>query len=162
MFDKIASEIYDNIGRKIKKLAIATFIVGAIAAVIEGLAQINTDDVVGILTLFLGPVAAWVSSWLLYGFGELIETNCEIAENTRQNKSNSKQAFSNTTAKKEKSKKIEAVDVDGEDTHFWIGKCQMCGRENVMIRSAKIVDNLGTRYRDICVDCFEKYNAEQE
>lgn len=31
----------------------------------------------------LGPVIAWVSSWLLYGFGELIDKTCEIEYNTR-------------------------------------------------------------------------------
>lgn len=37
----------------------------------------------GFAVLILGPLASWVSSFFLYGFGELIETNCEIARNTR-------------------------------------------------------------------------------
>ena len=30
-----------------------------------------------------GPFVAWVFSWLLYGYGELIEKTCEIARNTQ-------------------------------------------------------------------------------
>ena len=37
----------------------------------------------GVLTLILGPAVAWVSSWLLYSFGELIDKVFEIATNTK-------------------------------------------------------------------------------
>ena len=33
--------------------------------------------------LILCPILSWIGSMLLYGFGELIETNKEIAENTK-------------------------------------------------------------------------------
>lgn len=78
--------MYDNIGGKIKGLAKAVFIVEAIAAVITGIALMAIDEdliLFGILTLILGPAIAWVSSWLLYGFGELIDKVCEIATNTK-------------------------------------------------------------------------------
>ena len=78
--------MYDNIGGKIKGLAKAVFIVEAIAAVIAGIALLAIDDdliLFGVLTLILGPAVAWVSSWLLYGFGELIDRVSEIAKNTR-------------------------------------------------------------------------------
>ena len=35
------------------------------------------------LICFLGPVIAWVASWVLYGFGELIAKATDIANNTR-------------------------------------------------------------------------------
>lgn len=78
--------MYDNIGGKIKGLAKAVFIVEAIAAVIAGIALVAIDEdliLYGVLTLILGPAVAWVSSWLLYGFGELIDKVCEIATNTK-------------------------------------------------------------------------------
>ncbi len=77
--------MYDNIGEKIKGLAKATFIVEAIAAVITGIAFMAADEdmiPVGLLVMILGPIIAWVSSWLLYGFGELIDKTCDIARNT--------------------------------------------------------------------------------
>jgi len=68
--------MYDNIGGKIKGIAKAVFIVEAIAAVIAGIALVAIDEdliLFGVLTLILGPAVAWVSSWLLYVFGELID-----------------------------------------------------------------------------------------
>ena len=78
--------MYDNIGGKIKGLAKATFIVEAIAAVITGIALMASDEdmiPVGLLVMVAGPIVAWVSSWLLYGFGELIDKTCDIERNTR-------------------------------------------------------------------------------
>ncbi len=78
--------MYDNIGGKIKALAKAIFIFEAIAAVIAGIALMAANDdliLFGVLALILGPAVAWVSSWLLYGFGELIEKACDIERNTR-------------------------------------------------------------------------------
>ena len=75
--------MYDNIGEKIKDLAKASFIVAAIAEVITGIALIATDEDLigyGLLVMFVGPIVAWVSSWLLYGFGQLIENSDIIAE----------------------------------------------------------------------------------
>jgi len=77
--------MYNNIGGKIKGLAKATFVVEAIAAVITGIVFIDSDDdmiPIGLLLIVVGPIVAWVSSWLLYGFGELIDKICEIARNT--------------------------------------------------------------------------------
>jgi hypothetical protein len=83
--------MYNNIGGKIKGLAKAFFIVEAIACVICAFVLIaNGVDyheelaVYGFLMLIFGPIVAWVSSWLLYGFGELIDKACEIADNTRK------------------------------------------------------------------------------
>ena len=78
--------MYDNIGKKIKGLAKWMFIVEAIAAAIAGLALMFTDEeliIFGLLALLLGPIVAWVSSWLLYGFGELVDKVCDIESNMR-------------------------------------------------------------------------------
>ena len=70
--------MYDNIGGKIKGLAKGTFIVETIAAIIGGIIiWADWDELWGPLVLFCGPIVAWISSWLLYGFGELI---CETSE----------------------------------------------------------------------------------
>ena len=78
--------MYDNIGGKIKGLAKATFIVEAIAAVITGISLMVADDdflLIGFLVMVAGPIVAWISSWLIYGFGELIDKTCDIERNTR-------------------------------------------------------------------------------
>ena len=81
--------MYKNIGKKIKNLAKISFLVEAISAVISGiiLCVNNTDEIwIGLLVLFVGPIVAWVSSWLLYGYGELIDKTCDIEFNTRNDK----------------------------------------------------------------------------
>lgn len=79
--------MYDNIGSKIKTLAIWSFVVEAFAAIIGGIAVLGDqglgDGWWGLLILILGPIVAWVSSWVLYGFAEIIDTLCEIEHNTR-------------------------------------------------------------------------------
>ena len=78
--------MYDNIGGKIKGLAKASFIVAAIAEVLTGIVLMATDEdmiLYGLLVMVVGPIIAWVSSWFLYGFGELIDKACDIERNTR-------------------------------------------------------------------------------
>ena len=77
--------LYENIGGKIKSWAITIFVIEAIAAVISGLVLLFSDAALaGLLTIVLGPLVAWIGSWLLYGFGELIETNAANESNTRE------------------------------------------------------------------------------
>ena len=82
--------MYSNIGEKIKLLAKIGFIVEAIAIVIAGIGILLTDDEVinilaGVLVMAMGPFAAWASSWVLYGFGELIENSAKLVSNNKTN-----------------------------------------------------------------------------
>ena len=143
--------MYDNIGGKIKGLAKATFIVEAIAAVITGIVLMCIDEdliLYGILSLIVGPVLAWISSWLLYGFGELIDKVSDIERNTR--------GETNETASSLKAKDETAIPAPKETV---IKKCDFCGKENVNGAHCKIVDDLGTRFRDLCCDCIEENKA---
>ncbi|MBQ6849008.1 MAG: hypothetical protein IJN76_03015 [Clostridia bacterium] len=78
--------MYTNIGGKIKALAIAVFVVGLFGSVLLGVGLMVTDEnalPVGITMLLVGPVMAFFSSWLVYGFGELIDQASAIERNTR-------------------------------------------------------------------------------
>ena len=89
-------KLYGEIGKKIKIAAYWTFIVEAVIAALEGIAIPivligNLDDVIfaffvglllGAIVAALGVLIAWVRSWLLYGFGELIDKSCDIEKNT--------------------------------------------------------------------------------
>ena len=75
--------MYENIGGKIKGLASVLFVVGLIGAIFAGaLLLIDEQVALGLLTIIGGPIICWVSSWFLYGFGELIDKASEIARNT--------------------------------------------------------------------------------
>lgn len=102
--------MYDNIGGKIKGLAKATFIVEAIASVITGIVLwIVTEELWCALILFCGPIVAWVSSWLLYGFGEIIDKLCDIEQNTRggQSKTQIKETAERTEKEAAEKRKLE-------------------------------------------------------
>lgn len=70
------ADLYEGIGGKIKKWAQWIFIVEAISSIIAGIICVCTDEdlvLYGFLAIFVGPIVAWVSSWILYAFGELVE-----------------------------------------------------------------------------------------
>lgn len=76
--------MYDNISNKIKGLANAIFIIEAILSFVLGIILLSNEELLyGFLTLAIGPLIAWISSWVLYGFGELIEKVSAIEQNTR-------------------------------------------------------------------------------
>ncbi len=77
---------YDNVGGKIKGLAKVIFGLEAFSAVIAGILIIAYDDdlaAFGIIFIFIGILLSWISSLVLYGFGELIEKTVKNEENTR-------------------------------------------------------------------------------
>ena len=85
--------MFNNIGAKIKVLAQVWAWIGIIVSVIVGFYLIiqgsgvhrgGGGEVVGvgIGILIGGALWSWISSWGLYGFGELIEKTTEIAKNT--------------------------------------------------------------------------------
>lgn len=70
--------MFTNIGEKIKTLAKVVCWFGIIASVISGIAMIATSETLilaGVLTLVLGSLFSWISSFVLYGFGEVVENS---------------------------------------------------------------------------------------
>lgn len=65
--------LYENIGGKIKSWAKWIFIVEAIGSIIAGIVLAAEEDILYIFIAIIGPFIAWVSSWILYAFGELVE-----------------------------------------------------------------------------------------
>ena len=95
---------YDNIGGKIKGWAKWIFAIEAIAAVISGfvlMAQNEDMILIGLLVAVLGPIVAWVSSWLLYGYGQLIENSDIIAEEYNRKNEKHEKDIAKSHAKKE-------------------------------------------------------------
>jgi len=86
---------YSDIGKKIKEWAVWIFIVEAVAAIIAGIIGFfifcswEGDDggfILAFLSLLAIPLAIFiefVGTWLLYGFGELIDKTVENERNTR-------------------------------------------------------------------------------
>jgi hypothetical protein len=79
--------MYNNIGKKIKGLAVFFAWLGMIGSIIYGIiitiqgVNYGSDAMagLGLLLMVAGSVISWLSSWVLYGFGELIENTAKIA-----------------------------------------------------------------------------------
>lgn len=82
--------MFDNIGKKIKALAQVVCWIGIIGGVILGLILLiaaggrDSALTVAIIILIASPLVSWISSFVLYGYGELIDKTADIAEYTRK------------------------------------------------------------------------------
>ena len=75
--------MFDNIGGKIKRIAETGCWIGIIFSVIMGL-FFMLDGISGALFYFvLCPIASWLVSVLIYGFGELVENSTESKEHLK-------------------------------------------------------------------------------
>lgn len=65
--------MFENIGGKLKVLAKVITIAGVIISVINGFVMMNQTALGGLLTMAIGSLLSWASSFVIYGLGELIE-----------------------------------------------------------------------------------------
>ena len=148
--------MFKNVGGKIKGLAAFVTWLGIIAAVIGGIFYMTIDFedtfFLGLVIAVSGSVVAWISSFVLYGFGELVENSAIIAQ--KQDVKVPRAKTSSPVTPRNQIKK--------ETQQKSNGKCQLCGAENVEVSAVVIEDDLGTRYRNVCATCFEKYNCKPE
>lgn len=78
--------MFNNIGEKIKKLAIVATVLGMIASLIAAIIiwAGNMGVLYGIFVLVVGVVFSWISSFVLYGFGEVIIKLNEIEKDIQK------------------------------------------------------------------------------
>ena len=95
--------MFSNIGEKIKKLAMIICWIGIIFSLILGVvvvvapssiryhlnvngntvasnSNIAAQVISGVLVFVIGSLASWISSFVVYGFGELISNSKKIAD----------------------------------------------------------------------------------
>lgn len=100
--------MFDNVGSKIKALASFFCWGGIIASVIGGIIVITLDeDLVwaGLAVIIIGSLLSWVSSFVLYGFGELVVNSAIIAGK----RADDSVQHPNTVALQDKNEKIAAL-----------------------------------------------------
>ncbi|MBQ2725723.1 MAG: hypothetical protein IJF78_08455 [Clostridia bacterium] len=75
--------MYGNIAAKIKFLAQAVAWIGIIGSIIWGFSVISIDEdliLTGFLIAVIGALISWVSSFVLYGYGQLIENTDKLVK----------------------------------------------------------------------------------
>ena len=76
--------MFNNIGFKIKMLARILTALGMVLSGIFGLITMFGSAAAGFSIIVVGCLGSWVGSFLLYGFGELIENVTEINEKLKK------------------------------------------------------------------------------
>ena len=121
--------MYKNIGAKIKGLAKIICIVTAIVWIVFGFVLVLLEDsstevrLIGFLAMIVGPLFCWIAGFLLYGYGELIEQNCEINQElkllTKRIKEQEEKETEEVILKQVIREKSKEEDEDDENASFY-------------------------------------------
>ena len=82
--------MFNNLGKKLKGLAIAVVFLGNISSIIYGGSLISQGDeftIVGLVVMFVGILSSWFSAWSTYALGELIDVTKDISDKIYENSS---------------------------------------------------------------------------
>ena len=109
--------MYNNIGGKLKGLAIVIFILEALVTIIFSFVIMASGNELGILLFFVGPIIAWASSLLIYGFGELICKITDIEVNTRGDNIKSKTQHNIDEERVDKLERLRAQNLISEEEY---------------------------------------------
>lgn len=174
--------MFDNIGGKIKTVAATIAWLGIIGSIIIGIiiiAEANdsyypsaTETLSGWLVIIVGSLSSWVSSFTLYGFGQLIENTDAISSEMESIKRTTSEYADNASDKTppssngvKSSTNSDKAQTSSNDTASsanldpCIGTCDLCLKDHVETFACKIVDSTGTQYYYLCADCMKKHNA---
>lgn len=90
--------MYENIGKKIKIVAVVIALIGTCVSFCYGLIMLfdSVRVAFAILTMLIGPFISWVSSFVLYGFGQLIENSDKLVDLRERRVIKDKSKTSNT------------------------------------------------------------------
>ena len=78
--------MFDNVGNKIKSMALVMFVLETIGAIVGGIAAGEEIGFLGVCIIAGGIVVAYASALLLYGFGELIQSSAETRDLLKEGK----------------------------------------------------------------------------
>lgn len=130
--------MFTNIGKTIKRVSAAVFIFQVILFIIIGAVVINMDEdliFVGLCIMAVGAFIAWLSVLAIYGFGELVDRAISIDETLNQSKQPHAQPLPR------------------------IGKCDICGVNNVALKEIKFNNGIETTNKNVCQNCISRMNS---
>ncbi len=165
--------MFDNIGQKIKTLAIVICVIEMVAIIISGIALVVVEFESICAVVIAVPIAcvlAYAGSFLLVGFGELIIkvssierklTNAEIKEKAKiiPTKQQDETVNNLTQPDKDIDYKCEYIKIT-EYKDF--GKCSECFQKDKELTFCKIKCDLGTKERYLCDSCVKGFLENQK
>ena len=132
--------MYKHIGKKLKVLAEVWCTIGILGSLAAGvLLFLGKMDLLYCILIGLGGIVVSIlSSWGIYALGD-IHVKLERLEDKLIPKPNYMSYLNENQGLR--------------------GKCDFCGKTTDLI-NAKIVDQMGTRYRKVCRECFAANQCE--
>lgn len=115
--------MFSNIGEKIKTLAEVICIIGIVTSIIAAIVMFSNSEIgLGFLLLILAPLLFWISSFTLYGFGEIIVLLKQNIDKQTEiiKKLDNKHDFVRETAKEEPINELQ--DIEANLPQIW-GVC---------------------------------------
>ena len=148
--------MYKNVGGKLKALAKAYAIVVAIISIIAGMVTLasNAAVCIGLVLIIVVPFVAWLSSFILYGFGELIEEVSLIRRQKIDSTSNLN-AYNKSNTEQIAIQESERIFNKNNAITHEISKCELCGKESQKVQRHRITGTGG--WADLCDECAQKY-----
>ena len=148
--------MFNNIGKKIKGLAIISSIIGWIVSLVGAIYCWANDYVfIGFVVLIMGCLLSWLSSFLLYGFGELIIQTTNIA---RENQNTQKLTVSNMSNETVKEPRKNTVKIKADEIKDEAVEVCECDKYGYVDES----DGTSVPKNDECPCCFRKININDE
>lgn len=125
--------MFENIGGKIKKLAIVITIIGIIISFIIGIMLSNEFGLGGFIVILGGSLLSWIGSFLLYGFGEIIDLLRKISGETSETDNEKLYEVDNTSYETNNAKIHKTGDdlANVESKDLWV--CPQCNKKNKYI-----------------------------
>lgn len=163
--------MFSNVGEKIRRLATVICWAGIISSLLGAIAFWAIGDIlvlVGFIVLIMGSLLSWVGSFILYGYGELIEKTTEIARNTRSLPYSSPEPTNpsvhnrlciscNTMTDTNPCEHcgILTTSIEPVDSTILNDSCDICSTDGKVVY-VEIKDSKGTRIRKVCRQCYDK------
>ena len=77
--------MFNNVGGKIKTTSEVMAFIGIGGSILAGIYLLGLDEIfLGIILITVVPIIMWLSSLVLYGFGQLIENTDEITNRLKK------------------------------------------------------------------------------
>ena len=134
--------MFKGIGRKVRTMAVVICIIGMLASAGTAAFLYFTnvlDWPICVTILAGGLLVSWLGSWVLYCIGD---TNVKLEK--LMDKLIPKPSYTQYLTNRAGSR----------------GACEICGKTTDLI-NARIEDQMGTRYRKVCPECFGRYNCTE-
>ena len=165
--------MFDNIGQKIKTLAIVICVIEIVAIIVSGVAFVivNIESICAVvIAVPIACVLAYAGSFLLVGFGELIIKVSSIESKLRNDeikeKIKSNPIKQQDVTDKKPANPTRKVDYACErikiTEHKDFGNCSECYQKDTGLTFCEIKCDLGTKERFLCDSCIQGYLENQK